>query len=264
MGGNHLSCDNYILLLILILKYFFIFLKIVFSIYGLLTFIAVMLLVFPFVLIAALFGVEGGNFIYKICKVWGHIWYITVAIRHKEIYESPHDINKQHIFVANHISYMDIPPAVLAIHQPVRVLGKYEMVRVPIFGWIYKATVILVERTNAEKRAKSVRALKAALSRGISIFIFPEGTFNVSDKPLKEFYDGAFRIAIETQTDIKPILFVDSGKRLPHRFLLSLTPGTNSVVYLPEVSVQGLTMKDLPQVKATVYNIMEDGLLRYK
>ncbi|MDP4360703.1 1-acyl-sn-glycerol-3-phosphate acyltransferase, partial [Escherichia coli] len=84
-----------------------------------------------------------------------------IGISHQEIYEVPHDLNKQYIFVANHISYMDIPPLVLIAHQPIRVLGKAEMTRIPVFGWIYRAAVILVNRSNPETRARSVRALKA-------------------------------------------------------------------------------------------------------
>lgn len=223
-----------------------------------------MFLALPFIMIAAFFGVAGGNFIYKVCKYWARLWYITVGIYHKEIYETPHNKTQQYIFIANHISYLDIPPIALSVHQPFRALGKYEMVKVPVFGWIYRATVILVDRSNSEKRAKSVRALKAALSKGISIFLFPEGTFNETAKPLREFYDGAFRIAIETQTNIKPILFVDSLERLHYNNLFSLTPGKNRAVYLQEISVIGLTMKDLTMLKNTAFTAMENGLKKYR
>ncbi len=223
-----------------------------------------MIVVLPFVLVAAMFGIKGGNFIYTLCKIWSGTWYITVGIRHKEIYEAPHDINKQYIFVGNHVSYIDIPPVVLAIHQPVRALGKQEMVKIPVFGWIYKATAIQVNRSNAENRAKSVRALKAALTKGLSIVMFPEGTFNVTPQPLKEFYDGAFRIAIETQTNIQPLLLIDTLERLHFKSIFSLTPGKNRVVYLQEISVKGLTNKDVAALKEKVYNAMDAGLRRYR
>ena len=211
-----------------------------------------------------MFDVAGGNFIYKICRCWAWLWYITVGIWHKEIYEVPHNTTKQYIFVANHISYLDIPPIALSIHQPLRALGKYEMVKVPVFGWIYKVAVILVDRSNLEKRARSVRALKAAIAKGISIFIFPEGTFNETKEPLREFFDGAFRIAIETQTPIKPILFIDTLERLHFKTIWSLTPGKSRAVYLQEIVVDGLTMKDLPALKHSVYKMMEEGLRRYR
>lgn len=222
-----------------------------------------MFLALPFILIAALFGIKGGNFIYKICRVWTAIWYTTVGISHQEIYEAPHDKTKQYIFVANHLSYLDIPPIVLAVTQPVRALGKAEMVRMPIFGWVYKAAVIQVNRDNSSHRARSVRALKAAISHGISIFIFPEGYLNYLKQPLKSFYDGAFRIAIETQTNIKPILMIDSLDRMHYGEVLTLTPGKNRVVFLEEVSVKGLTLKDLELLKNKVYQIMEEKLPNY-
>ena len=239
-------------------------LQFLYSIYALVTFILLMLLVFPLIMIAIPFGkVVGGNWVYRICKVWGQIWYMLICIKHGEIYETNHDTNKQYIFVANHISYMDIPPIVLSIHQPIRALGKYEVVKIPIFGWIYRAAVVLVDRKNTEARAKSFRALKAAINHGVSIFIFPEGTFNETHHPLKDFYDGAFRIAIEMQTPIKPILFIDSLKRMHYSSLFQLTPGINRAVYLEEVPVAGLTLKDLPMLKKQVYTQMEKGLQRY-
>lgn len=246
------------------MKYILKTFQIIYCIYALITFTLVMFLALPFVMIAAMFGLKGGNVIYKICRYWASIWYITVGIFHKEIYETKHNKNKQYIFVGNHISYLDIPPAILSIHQPFRALGKYEMVKVPVFGWIYKATVILVDRRDSDKRAKSVRALKAALAKGISIFLFPEGTFNETNAPLKDFFDGAFRIAIETQTPIKPILFVDTLDRLHYKSIFNLTPGKNRAVYLQEIDVKGLTLKDVATLKQKVYTIMEDGLKRYR
>jgi len=239
-------------------------LQFIYTIYALITFVIVMLIVFPFIILSIPFGkVVGGNWVYHFCKIWGHIWYILIGIQHGEIYETTHDTKKQYIFVANHISYMDIPPIVLSTHQPTRALGKYEMVKVPIFGWIYRAAVVLVNRKNTEARTKSFRALKAALNHGVSIFIFPEGTFNETHQPLKDFYDGAFRIAIEMQTPIKPILFIDTLKRMHYRSLFGLTPGLNRAVYLAEVPVDGLTLKDLPILKQQVYKQMEQGLQRY-
>ncbi|MDB5230357.1 MAG: 1-acyl-sn-glycerol-3-phosphate acyltransferase [Chitinophagaceae bacterium] len=241
------------------------FLQIIYCIWALLWFIIIMLVVFPFIIILALTqNIKAANVIYKLCSLWGHAWYLTSGLLHEEIYETPHDKSRQYIFVGNHISYMDIPPIVMSIHQPVRVLGKAEMVKLPVFGQIYKAAVILVERGNTDKRAKSVRALKSALRHGISIFIFPEGTFNETGQPLKDFFDGAFRIAIETQTPIKPILFIDTLDRMHYRGLFELTPGPCRVVYLDEIPVDDYTMKDVKALKQKVYSIMEAGLMRWK
>jgi 1-acyl-sn-glycerol-3-phosphate acyltransferase len=246
------------------MKYLKKFVQLIYCVYALLWFILLMFLVLPFIIVFSIFGVTGGNLVYVACNIWGRAWYCVIGVRHKEIYEAPHDRKSQYIFVANHCSYMDIPAAIRCMHQPARVLGKYEMVKYPVFGWIYRAAVILVDRSSIEKRAKSVRALKAALKRGISIFIFPEGTFNETGNPLKEFYDGAFRIAIETQTPIKPLLFPDTIYRMHWRSLFELTPGRSRVVFMKEIPVHGYTLKQIQQLKQHVHNVMEEGLNKYR
>ena len=224
-----------------------------------------MLIVFVAMLFFLPLGkIKSGNLVYKACNIWARCWYFLVCIRHKEIYEVPHNFSKQYIFVANHSSYLDIPSSVRCMHQPVRILGKYEMVKYPVFGLIYRSAVILVDRRDAEHRAQSVRALKAAIARGISIFIFPEGTFNESDKPLKDFYDGAFRTAVETQTAIKPVLFIDNTKRLHWKSIFTLTPGVSRCVFLNEINVDAYkTKEDIKLLKQKVHDIMETGFFKY-
>src|SRR3954452_3362649 len=240
-------------------------LQIIYSIYALLLFIVLMFIALVLVLLCTLLGkVRGGNAMYIVCNIWGRVWCSCIGMWHKEIYEAPVDRSKQYIFVANHISYMDILAAVLSIHQPIRILGKQEMVKYPIFGLIYRLAAISVDRSSAEGRARSVRALKAALAKHISIFIFPEGTFNETSEPLKSFYDGAFRIAIETGTPIKPMLFLGTHQRMHYRGFFELTPGIMRTVYLPDVPIDNYKMAQVKELKEKVYIIMEDGLRRYQ
>ncbi|MBS1668689.1 MAG: 1-acyl-sn-glycerol-3-phosphate acyltransferase [Bacteroidetes bacterium] len=240
--------------------------RFLFSIYGFLVFILLMLIVFPFAIFASFWGkMKGGNFIYTISRYWADVWMFLIAVRHQNIFLSPVDNNKQYIFVANHISYMDIPSILKSIrHQRFRALGKAEMKSLPIFGFIYSKGAVMVDRSSPENRANSVRILKSLMQKGISIFIFPEGTFNETQDPLKIFYDGAFRIAIETEMPIKPILFLDSYDRLNYKSIFSLNPGKNRVVFLNEIGTVGLTQNDLPLLKQRVYDYMEEKLLEYK
>ena len=236
-----------------------------YCIYAFVLFIGIMLLLFPFILIASLFGrITGGNMIYRLCMLWGDIWFFLVFIFHRNYFEAQLDKNKQYIFVANHISYLDAPIIVKTIRRPIRALGKTEMGAVPVFGFIYKYAVVRVDRGSAEHRAKSVRNMKSILKKGISIVVFPEGTFNMTTNPLKEFYDGAFRVAIETQMPIKPILFLDAYDRMNYRSIFSLNPGKNRAVYLEEIPVENLTQQDLPMLKQKVYDLMDNKLREYK
>jgi 1-acyl-sn-glycerol-3-phosphate acyltransferase len=238
--------------------------KALYVLYALIVFLLIMLIILPAAFVATFFGrIKGGNIIYRLCSLWADAWFLLTGIMHRNYYESPHDHTRQYIFVANHISYLDAPLIAKTIHQPVRALGKIETSKVPLFGFIYQNAIVTVNRGSAEHRAKSVRILKSVLKRGISIFIFPEGTLNETGKPLKDFYDGAFRIAIETQTPIKPVLFLDSYDRLSYKSFFSLTPGRSRSIFLEEVSVDGYTMKQLGELKARVYEILEKKLIEY-
>ncbi|MFY8166677.1 MAG: lysophospholipid acyltransferase family protein [Sediminibacterium sp.] len=241
-------------------------LKVIYSLYVFIIFSSLTILSALGLLIILPFGKEKlGNRIYKICRYWSKLFYLFAGIRHKEIYESYHHFNKPHIFVANHNSYMDIPPIVQLKHQPIRALGKFESSKIPIFGWIYKAAVIMVDRSSPTKRAQSLRNLKMALQQGISIFIFPEGTFSMtSRKPLKAFYNGAFKLAIEMQIPIQPVLMVDAVDRMHFDNVLTLSPGINRVVYLPTVQVEGYTIEQMEELKDHVFQLMDEGLRRYR
>jgi len=225
-----------------------------------------MLVVFPLVVVASFFGkIKGGNFIYALCRVWTDIWLFFIGVFHKNIFLSFLDTDKQYIFIANHISYLDIPVILKCIrHQRIRALGKFETKNIPVFGFIYRSSVVMVDRSSASNRANSVRILKSVLKKGISIFIFPEGTFNETNQPLKDFYDGAFRIAIETQTPIKPILFLDTYDRLNYKSIFSLTPGKSRAIFLDEISTENLSLNDLPNLKEKIYHLMEEKLIEYK
>ena len=201
--------------------------------------------------------------IYHACIAWADTWCFLAGVRHENIYLEPYDPDRSCIFVSNHISYMDSAIVPKTIRHPVRPLGKIEMSKIPIFGLIYKNVIVAVDRSSAQHRAESVRLMKSLLNKGISILVFPEGTFNTTHKPLKSFYDGAFRIAIETGTPIRPILLLDTYDRLHYRSIFSLNPGKSRSVFLKEVPVTGLTANDVADLREKVYSMMEAALVQY-
>jgi len=236
----------------------------IYSVYAFITFVAVMLFIFPFAIIASFFGkIRGGNMVMRLCMIWADIWFLLIFIWYKKIIESPHDKSKPYIFLSNHISYLDAAMIPKAYRQPIRPLGKVEMSKVPVFGFIYRNAIVTVDRSSQENRASSVRILKSIISKGISVLVFPEGTFNMGTSPLKEFYDGAFRLAIETQTPLKPVLFLDAYRRMPYESLFSMSPGRNRILYLDEIPVHAYTLNDVGILKEEVYAIMENKLIEY-
>jgi 1-acyl-sn-glycerol-3-phosphate acyltransferase len=240
--------------------------RIVFSIYGLVVFLFWMLVLLPLFIWAFLQeSVKAGNMIFIISRFWADAFFFMVGIKYSNIDEDLHSRDQEYIFVSNHISYLDIPMMMKVVRgQNMRILGKAEMNKIPVFGSIYKRGTVSVERSNPQERTKSLKQLINFIQKKISVFICPEGTFNTTHHPLKKFYDGAFRIAIETQKPILPILFLDTYDRLNYESIFSLNPGRSRSVYLPRTNTEGLTLTDLPFLKEKICKQMEEALIRYQ
>jgi len=239
-------------------------LQFLYVVYAFLTFIILMIPVFLWSLLVSPFGkIRGGNLVYSACKVWADVWFMLVFVRHENIFIEAPVKGRSYIFVSNHISYLDSAIIPKTFRDPVRPLGKVEMARIPVFGYIYRNAIVTVDRSSVANRGKSVKILKSILRKGISILVFPEGTFNTTHKPLKEFFDGAFRIAIETGTPIKPVIIPDDYERMHYASIFSFNPGRTRAVFLPEIPVEGLDLSHLQQLKKTVHQVMEQALIEY-
>lgn len=235
----------------------------IFLLYAAIIFITLMFVALPFVLLfSAIFPINmSKRAILIVLRTWaalfslfGLFWITTKNKRSV-------DRSKSHIYVGNHGSYLDAIAVCVAVPQYFSALGKVEITKVPIFGLIYKRIVVLIDRSSKESREQSVQALKQDLASGLSILIFAEGTMNQTEKPLADFYDGAFRIAIETQTPIIPFVMMNNRELLPRKDPLKARPGLITTIFLPEVSVVGLTMDDVPNLKRKVYDVMENAIL---
>lgn len=123
---------------------------------------------------------------------------------------------------------------------------------------IARGATIIVDRSSAESR-KSIDKLKQALKEGINILLFAEGTQNRSREVLQPFHDGAFRIAIDTQQPIIPIVIIGAGELMPPG-TIHLKPGKIKIVVGKEIQTAGLTVSDSNALKTQTFQIMK-GLI---
>jgi 1-acyl-sn-glycerol-3-phosphate acyltransferase len=230
--------------------------------YVLVTFAVSILAAFPFFVIVGMGNSPAARrAIYSLIKYWCKGWLWITGMRVTLL--GPRPAEGRYVVVVNHISYLDTLVIFPAIPGYFRPLGKKEISKIPIVGFIYKQIVIMVDRSNVHSRARSLRLLWRVLHREGNIIIFPEGTFNETNDVLKSFYDGAFRLAINTQKSILPIIFPDTVHRWHYSAWWKLWPGMNRAVYLPPVDVAGLTLADLPQLKEKVFDLMKTELKKY-
>ncbi len=231
------------------------------------TFGIFMLVLSPLIVLSFVFGEKyGGKLAYFFLNVWAIGWGPIAAVYYKVLGREHVKPNKSYIFVANHSSFLDSPAMVWAIPTQFRPLGKIEMSTVPVFGWMYRYVVIMVDRGKGKSRLASVAEVKRYLQQGVSVLIFAEGTMNKYPHltRLQPFQDGAFRIAVETQTDIIPLVIQGSGKCLPPLDGLRVNPGTITLEFLPPISVQGLTSTDTAALKQQVFDLMDEHLAQQR
>ncbi len=231
--------------------------------YVAVTFIVSILIAFPFFLLISIGNnVAARKAIYTIIRYWSIFWLWIIGMPVTILGKRPPD--RRYIVVANHISYMDTLIIFPAIPGYFRALGKKEVSKIPVVGFIYKQIVIMVDRSSAHSRTRSLRLLWRVLHHEGNIVIFPEGTFNETGATLKEFYDGAFRLAINTQTPIFPMVLPDTVDRWHYSAWWKVWPGKNRAVYLEPVEVAGMVLEDLPELKRKVAAAMELELNKYR
>lgn len=159
-----------------------------------------------------------------------------------------------YVVVCNHNSFMDVPISYPAIPGGNKTIAKIEMAKIPIFGLIYTTGSVLVDRKSETSRKESYLKMKKVLEMGLHMCLYPEGTRNLTDQPLKSFHDGAFRLAIDSGKAIIPSLIFNTRKVLPASKPFFLLPHKMEMHFLPPVPVQpGDTTQAL---KEKVYQIM--------
>lgn len=194
--------------------------------------------------------------LHRIFRVWMGIFMPSVFCRVKTTGEEYFNSGENYVVVCNHCSFIDIPVSSAWIPQPLKTLAKIEFAKTPLFGRIYKAGTILVDRKSEQSRKDSFSAMRRTLQMGLSLCLYPEGTRNKTGKSLQEFQDGAFIVAIREQKAILPAIIFNTGKILPHNKTFWAKPMSIPFHFLPPISTSGMTLKDLPELKNKVWAIM--------
>src|SRR5690606_21124623 len=149
------------------------------------------------------------------------------------------------IYIVNHQSAFDVP--VLAeLHLPDTVIiGKKELRNIPFFGWLYEATGnILIDRSNTSRAVGRMREAETAIrERGVSVWIFPEGTRGKTPGKLLPFKKGAFYMAVAAGVPIVPVVVGPVAELFDVRKRL-IRPGTVQVRVLEPISTEGFGDRD--------------------
>ena len=162
---------------------------------------------------------EHYKYAYQFIRIWCFGMFYGMGFRYELIKLSKEKIekNRQYVFISNHTSIMDVMlPCLLMPNHPLCYVGKKELVKIPIFGTIYKRICVMVDRKSAKSRADVYRRCAERMEEGQSIVIFPEG--GVPDDTsivLDNFKDGAFILSSKHNAPIAIFTFVGLKKMFP-------------------------------------------------
>ena len=227
----------------------------IFAAWAMLIFIITML---PVVLLMWVIGLlkepERTAAFRTIAKAWMNIFFLFIGCRLKIKGSENFEKSKNYIVICNHNSFMDVPIATPFIPGANKTIAKIEMSRIPLFGLIYKRGSVLVDRKDTDSRRNSFNKMKEVLDLGIHMCIYPEGTRNRTNMPLKEFHSGAFRLAVETGKSILPAIIFNTKKALPPGKGFFFWPTKFEMHFLAPVHVSSLD--NYEKVKEDMYKLM--------
>lgn len=168
--------------------------------------------------------------------------------------------DETYIVVCNHNALMDVPVSTPFIPGGNKTIAKVEMAKIPIFGLMYRTGSVLVDRKDENSRRESFTKMKEVLDMGLHMCLYPEGTRNKTDQPLKEFHNGAFRLALQTGKAIIPALIFNSRKIMPPGKAFYFRPHRLRLHFLPPMlPAAGETVDSLRQ---RVFDVMWDYYTR--
>lgn len=228
--------------------------------FGLVFFTSLVLLYLPFRVL--LYTPRRYHKAFRLKRAWAAFLSFASGVPLKVVRRAPLP-EPPYIICCNHSSYLDIIQMYNVIPRYFLFIGKYELLRWPLFNIFFRDMNIAVNRGNKVEAGKAFRKAAHAIDRGTSIAIFPEGTIPDYTPRMKPFKDGAFKLAIEKQVPIVPITFIDHWRLFgePLELLARARPGMARAVIHDAIPTSGLTELDLPELRRRVYEVIEAPLL---
>ncbi|MFT5714423.1 MAG: 1-acyl-sn-glycerol-3-phosphate acyltransferase [Flavobacterium sp.] len=217
----------------------------------------------PF-LVVSIVSEKGYPYYFKMARIWAKFILFGMGFYYKIDRTQVLESDKSYMIVANHTSMADIMLMLAVVKNPFVFVGKHELGKIPLFGFFYKRTCILVDRGCSKSRLEVFNEAQKRINRGLSVCIFPEG--GVPDDEsivLDTFKDGAFRLAIEHQIPILPITFADNKKRFSYTFF-SGSPGIMRAKIHPQIETFGKTGVDRKAIREEARTVVYSQLVHYE
>jgi 1-acyl-sn-glycerol-3-phosphate acyltransferase len=217
------------------------------------------LVFFPFLLIFS-FKEKHYHLFWNFARILSKILIYGMGFRLKFKANQNIDPGKSYMYCANHASFLDPFVLIALSKKPIVFVGKKELSKIPIFGFFYRRTVIMVDRSSFKSRKAVFEIAKKRLQNGVSMAIFPEGLVPTEDIVLAPFKKGAFSLAIDFQIPIIPQVYYDCKRFFSWDFFKG-RPGTLRVHQHDFIETKGMSSKqDMDALKNKTFHILYNDL----
>jgi len=168
------------------------------------------------------------------------------------------DHDKTYVIVANHRSMADIALMYKARMQ-FKWVAKESLFAVPFIGWnMTLAKHIKLERGKFSSIKKVYRQAAEWLRHDMSVLFFPEGTRSETDE-MKDFQNGAFKLAIKEGVPVLPILIEGTGDAMPKGSWMFTTKVTGRLKVLPPIDTSSYKAADFMRLRDTARSMLESA-----
>lgn len=201
---------------------------------------------------------------YTWAQRWARLILLGMGMIHRVKRPEDLDWSKPYMVVANHSSEMDIMASFSLIQSPIVFIGKAELAKLPLFGFFFKRSSIVVDRRSLRSRRQAMIKSAETLQRGQGMCIYPEG--GIPPDPtvlLGRFKLGAFQLAIEHGVDILPVTYANNRKHFPY-IMNGGYPGVLKGTIHEPMSTKGMTAKDAQALADRVHDLILQELKRYR
>jgi 1-acyl-sn-glycerol-3-phosphate acyltransferase len=212
------------------------------------------------VLLAQLFGVrQGPGSVYDRAPVrWGRLLLRAAGVTVVRHGQDDLPANAPRVYIANHVSWFDIPAALDALPH-YGFVAKRELESIPLFGSAARAAgVIYIDRENRKAAFSAYDDAAEKIRNGRSVLVYAEGTRG-DGYALRPFKKGPFVLAIGSGAPIVPVLIYGTIAVNP-RGSFRASPGTVHVHTLEPIPTEGLTYADRDALAERVRQRMADVL----
>jgi 1-acyl-sn-glycerol-3-phosphate acyltransferase len=169
------------------------------------------------------------------------------------------DVRQSYVFMANHLSTIDIWALYVVLPLPVHMIAKKQLAAIPLFGWaMWAGRFIFIDRHNAVSARRSIDRAKERIRAGTSVLLFPEGTRS-RDGQLQPFKKGGFHLAIDAGVSIVPVALHGTRELMP-RGSLRVKPGQVRVTIGEPIPTAGLAVDDRNALLERVHNTIAQML----